>query len=117
MIMLFGEKEDWKGMLTDDAQEVLSRIFDMAKKHKAAYIQSDDVKIAQLWSALIELKKDIDSVKEALGKVEEPWRAVISIGEAAKKQTIERLVSEIIRPTDTESQEATKKLVESLMKF
>ncbi len=116
---MFGgaDREDWKEFLTDDAKQILASLLESTKKHKGAYIQSDDVKIAQLWSALIEMKKEIENMKAMVARVEGPFRAIVSVGEAAKKKAIEQLVSEIVRPTDMESQEATKKLVESLMKF
>lgn len=117
MTMVFQDKEDWKDFLSDDAKQILENIFNSAKKHKGAYTHADDVKIAQLWTALIELKKEMEDVKKVLGKVEEPFKAIVAAGEAEKRKTIERLVADLIRPTDEESQEATKKLVESLMKF
>jgi hypothetical protein len=52
-----------------------------------------------------------------LGKLEEPFKAIVAVGEAEKKRTIERVIAEIIKPTDEATQEATRKLVESLMKF
>ena len=111
------KREDWKELLTDDARKTLSNIFDSTKKYKGAYLSSDDVKIAQLWSAMIELRKEIDELKTVLGKVQEPLKAIVSVGEAEKKKTIERVIAEIIKPTDEATQAATKQLVESLMKF
>lgn len=112
------EKEkDWKDFLSDDARQVLEGLLASIKKHKGAYVQSDEVKIAQLWTALIEMKRELNETKEMLGKAAAPWQAIVEVGEAEKKKTIEKLVSEITKPTDTETQEATKKLVESLMKF
>ena len=116
--MVFGGKEeDWKDFLSPEAQHILAGILESAKKHKGAYAQADDVKVAQLWTAIVELKKEMDEIKETLGKVTEPWKTVVSIGDAEKKKTIEKLVAEIIKPTNEESQEATKRLVDSLMKF
>lgn len=115
--MVFREKEDWKELLSEEAKQTLSNIFESTKKHRGAYLNADDVKIAQIWCSILELKKDVDEVKKMLGKLEEPFRAIVSVGEAEKKRTIERVVAEIIRPTDETTQEATRKLVESLMKF
>lgn len=115
--MAFQEKEDWKELLSEDAKQALSSIFESAKKHKGAYLNAEDVKIAQLWCAILELKKDADEIKRILGKLEEPFKAIVSVGEAEKKRTIERVIAEIIKPTDEATQEATRKLVESLMKF
>jgi hypothetical protein len=115
--MTLFEERDWKEYLNEEAKKVLVELLQRAKNHKHAYEQADDVKIAQLWAAIVELKKDIDKLNALLGKIEEPFKAIVSIGEAEKRKAIERLVSEIIRPVDAETQEATKKLVESLMKF
>ena len=108
---------DWKELLPPEAKEVLSEILDKTKKYRYAYTQADDIKIAQLWTALIELAKELKEVNKTLGKVEEPFKAIIEVGEKEKRKTIAKIVEEIIRPTDEETQEATKKLVDSLMKF
>jgi len=114
---MFKEKNDWKDNLNDDAHIILSGLIESTKKHRCAYSSADDVKVAQLWSALIEIKKQLDETTGLLKKVEMPFRAIIEIGEEEKKKTIEMIVSEIVKPTDEATQDATKKLVESLMKF
>ncbi len=114
---LFGEEKDWKEFLSDDARQSLEDLLTRARKHRGAYSKSDDVKLSQIWSVLIELKRDVDEIKKTLGKLEEPWKAIVSVGDAEKKRAIERMVSEIVRPTSEDTQEANKKLVESLMKF
>src|SRR3972149_1366283 len=99
--MVFGsEKEDWKDYLAPDAQQVLANLIESAKLHKGAYTRSDDIRNAQLWTALIEMKKEIENLKEKYGKLEGPFKAIVAIGEAEKKKTIERLVADIIKPTD-----------------
>jgi len=114
--MLNGKK-DWKDNLNDDAQVILSGLIESTKKHRCAYSSADDVKVAQLWTALLEIKKQLDETTSLLKKVEMPFRAIIEVGEEEKKNTIERIVSEIVKPTDEETQNVSKKLVESLMKF
>jgi methionine synthase II (cobalamin-independent) len=115
--MFFEKAEDWKELLTEDAQQILSDLLNKAKIHKCAYMQSDDVKIAQIWAALIELKKELDTVKDVHEKITEPFKAIVAIGEEEKKKTIERIIREMTKPATPEDEEATKKLVESLMKF
>src|SRR3989344_6048024 len=114
---LLKKKEDWKSNLDDESKQVLSEILDSTKKHRYAYNSADDVKISQLWTALVELKKELQKTNELLGKVQEPWKAIVSVGEEEKRKTVEKLVQEIIKPVDETTQEATQKLVESLMKF
>lgn len=119
--MVFGlderKKEDWKEFLIPDAKQTLSSMIDAIKKHRGAYTQAEDVKIAQLWVALIEMKNELDQVKSNLGRLEEPWKSIVAVGEAEKKKTVEKLVEELIKPVDEDTKEATKKLVDSLMRF
>ena len=63
------------------------------------------------------MKKEMESFKVLFGKLEEPFKAIVEVGEAAKKRAIQQLVSDIIKPVDEGSQMATQRLVESLMKF
>ncbi|TAL47975.1 hypothetical protein EPN87_01695 [archaeon] len=111
------EKESWKDFLTDDARETLEGLLAAARKHRGAYEQSDDKKVALLWSALIEMKKELEELKAHTCKLDEPFKAIVEVGESEKKKAIERLVTQIIKPVDQDSQEATQKLVDSLMDF
>lgn len=115
--MFSGKGEDWKEDLNEDAKQILFEIIESTKKHRCAYSNADDVKVAQLWTALIEIKKELNETNRLMKKVEEPFRAIIEVGEKAKEKAIERIITEVIKPTDEDTQEATKKLVESLMKF
>lgn len=111
------EETDWKDYLSRDAQQVLAELLESARDHKGAYMQADDVKVAQLWVALIEMKKEMDQLKEWVMKSTAPWQAIVEVGEVEKRHAIERLVRDIIKPTEPEQEEASRKLVESLMKF
>ena len=118
MVFAFGkEKEDWKEYLTDESKQALSDILDASKKHRGAYSHADDVKIAQLWSALIEMKNELDGLKKQLGTLEEPWKSIVEIGNVEKKKAVEKLVKELIKPADEDGRVATQRLVDSLMKF
>lgn len=116
-MILFKKKADWKDNLGDEDKQILSQILDSTKKHRYAYNSADDVKVSQLWTALIEMRKELNKTNELLGNLKEPWMAIVSVGEEEKRKTVERLVQEIIKPADETTQEATQKLVESLMKF
>ncbi len=115
--MFSRKKDDWKDNLNEDAKQTLAEILENIKKYRGAYSNAEDVKIAQLWTALIEIKKELNENNRLVKRVEEPFRAIIEVGEKAKEKTIERIITEVIKPTDEDTQEATKKLVESLMKF
>lgn len=114
---MVGKEEDWKDYLAPDAKKTLADMLNTTKMHKGAYMQADDVKVAQLWCAVVELKKRLDAMQNAQVKLEEPFQAIVEVGETEKKKAIERMLREIVRPTDVASEQATQKLVESLMKF
>jgi hypothetical protein len=116
---MFGEgsdEGDWKNHLNDDAKETLSMILDKAKKHQGAYMQADDVKIAQVWAAIVEMKQEVDEMKVLLEKLAAPFKAIVEAGEAAKRKAVEDMVRQMIKPSP-EQEAATQKLVDSLMQF
>jgi hypothetical protein len=115
--MVFNDEKDWKEFLSKDAQQILAELLERAKDHQGAYMQAEDVKIAQLWAALIEIKKDMACYEQLIEKVVRPFKAIVEVGEVEKKKAIERIIRDIIKPAAPEEEEATKKLVESLMKF
>jgi hypothetical protein len=116
--MIFdNEEKDWKDFLSRDAQQILSELFENTRDYKGAYMQAEDVKVAQLWCALIEVMKECADVKRQLEMLKGPFRGIVEVGEAEKKKAIERIVRDVVKPMDEDSEEATRKLVESLMKF
>ena len=117
MIFDNDEEKDWKDLLSRDAQHILAELFESAKDYKGAYMQAEDVKVGQLWCALIEMKKEMDVLKQQSEIMAGPFKSIVLIGEAEKKKAIERIVRDMIKPMDEQSEEATRKLVESLMKF
>lgn len=108
--------KDWKECLSAEDQAVLAEIFETTKKHKCAYVCADDIKVAQLWCALLEMKKEFNQLKENCEKTQMPFKAIAEIGEAEKRKTIEQLIREIVKP-EPGQEEATQKLINSLMKF
>jgi len=111
------ENSDWKDFLAPEAQKTLADLLNAAKRHKGAYMQAEDVKVAQLWAALVELKKQLDEMQKLQVKTEEPFRAIVEMGDAEKRKAIERVIRGMVRPEDESAEEATHKLVDSLMKF
>lgn len=109
--------EDWKELLSRDSQKVLADLLEEASDHKGAYLNADDVKVAQIWAALIELKKDFDILKARVDMSSEPWKLMVAGAEEEKRRALERMVRDIIKPTEPGQEEATRKLVDSLMKF
>lgn len=117
--MLLGndKEEDWKDFLSEDSRAILAELLDSIKKHRGAYTRAEDVKVAQLWCALVEMKKEFKETTKMIEKLQEPFKAIVAIGEAEKRKAIEKLITEIVRPEEVAEREATQKLVDSLMKF
>jgi len=115
--MLFGEEEDWKELLSGKAQTELAELIEKAKIHRSAYMQADDVKVAQLWAALTEISLEMKKLQERLGQIEFLARGIKEIGESAKKEAIRERVIDLFRPKTTTEKEEIDKIVDSLMKF
>ena len=112
-----GNVDDWKELLSPDARATMAELLNRAKMHKGAYMNADDIKIAQIWSALIELSKKMDEIQKIQIKLEEPFKAIVEVGEKEKRRAIENIIRGIVRPTDENTEEASQDLVDSLMKF
>jgi hypothetical protein len=111
------ETEDWKDNLQPEDQKIMMELLDVAKRHKCAYCGAEDVKVSQLWCALIEMQKQINELKKQQMIASEPFKAIVEVGNTEKRKAIDRMIREILRPTGEETDEATKRLVDSLMKF
>ena len=68
--MLFKATKNWKELLSIDDEEVLNELLKKAAKHRGAYKNADDVKIAQLWCASLELKKENVALNKRLKRIE-----------------------------------------------
>lgn len=110
-------KIDWKQTLPIEEQQILAEILEKARRYEYAYLNAEDVKVAQVWCGIIELIKELRETREVVQRLTEPFRRIAEIGDVEKRRAIERIISEIVKPTDKETEEATKKLVDSLMKF
>ena len=108
---------DWKECLPPEEKKILAEILEKTKAYQCAFTRASDVKVAQLWCALVEMMKELREVRDTLEKVKAPFVKIIEIGDIEKRRAIERIISDIVKPTDRETEEATKKLVDSLMKF
>lgn len=115
--MLFGEEKDWKEYLCGNAQVELAEIIERAKQHKCAYMQADDVKVAQLWAALIEVSRQIKKLEEKVEKSETALKGIAQMGEFAKRQVLSEKVAELLKAKSKEEKEQVDKIVDVLMEF
>ena len=95
--MLFKSTKDWKQYLSPEDEEKLNAIIRRVAKYRGSYKNSDEVKIAQLWSAILELYKQNLILQKRLDEVTEIFD---SMTERLKKKC-----------------EDKKELIESLERF
>ena len=95
--MLLKTEKNWKTLLTPEDEQKLNGLLEQIKKHRAAYLSADDVKLGQLWCALLEAKKENVMLDARVKRLE-----FILNGMLTRAQTVER---------------SAGKLMESLAKF
>ena len=115
--MLFGEEADWKELLSAKAQAELAEIIEKAKIHRSAYMQADDVKVAQLWAAMTELSLDLKRVEKRIDRVEVITRAFRNMCDNSKREAIKERVTDIFKPKTCVEKEEVDTIVDSLMEF
>ena len=116
-MVLFGEDRDWKELMCEDAQVELADLIEKAKKHRCAYMQADDVKVAQVWSALTEVHREIKRMEVRLAKVKIMVKSFAQVGEMAKRETLRERMGDILKPKTSKEREQVEKIVDSLMEF
>lgn len=110
------EKVDWTHSLSGDAMGLLRSILEAAYKHREAYFKADDIKNAQLWSALIEQQRQINELNEKIAKMTPKTQETFKIGTADDSVVLNKIRA-VMQPSIEDSKEATDALVNSLMKF
>jgi len=84
--MLFKTEKNWKEFLSIEDEETLNEILRKTAKHRGAYKNSDEIKLAQLWCALIELKRENVALYKKIKKMEFFFNGMI---ERIKKEITE----------------------------
>ncbi len=110
-------KIDWKECLAEEDKKILAELLRKAKRYECAYLRADDVKVAQLWCALIELVKEFREIKETVDALKQPFVKIVEIGNAEKRKAIEKIIKSLIKPTTEDQEKATQDLIDTLMKF
>lgn len=86
--MLFAPSKDWKQYLSSDDEKKLNEILNKIAKYKGAYRNSEDVKISQLWSAVLELSKGNDALQKRVQNLEDLLEGMF---EKVRKQERDRI--------------------------
>ena len=92
--MLFKITDDWKQNLPAEDELRLNEIIKKVAKHRNAYRSSKDIKIAQLWCALLELDKknrDMGTDMKKLKMIIDGFSEVIRKAESQDDQLIKSL--------------------------
>ena len=73
---MFHEKNpEWKNLLGSEDEEKLNELIRGVAKHREAYSKAENIKIAQLWCALLELKRQQEEIEARLTRLEDIFRA------------------------------------------
>jgi len=67
---MFNATKNWKKLLAIEDEMALNELLLKTSSHRGAYKNADDVKIAQLWCALVENRKQMSSIDERLKRIE-----------------------------------------------
>ncbi len=92
--MLFKVADDWKQNLPPEDEVRMNNIIKRVAKHRNAFRASKDVKVAQLWCALLEMEKNQENTSKDMRKLRmiiEGFADVIKRVESEDKKLIESL--------------------------
>jgi len=115
--MLFDEEIDWKEFLSTEEQVELAELIEKTKKYKGAYMQAEDVKVAQMWCALIKMSKRLRKTQERLEKLESTMKALAEIGNIAKRDALQEKVRDVLKVQDSKEKKIADRIVDSLMEL
>jgi len=86
--MLFRTVNDWKQLLNVDDEERLNEVLRRVSRHRGAYKNSDEIKIAQLWCAVLELAKQNFILQKRVNLIDDVFMAIY---EKHKKRELEEI--------------------------
>lgn len=81
------KKKDWKQFLNVDDEKILNDFITKTLKHRGAYKNSQDVKSAQLWCAILEIRKENLILQKKVQDYEQMFEAMF---DKMKKKDEER---------------------------
>ncbi len=86
------EKEDWKENLSLEAAAELEDLLKKVQKHRCAYKQAPEVQIAQLWCALIEIRREIKELEQRLSRIEDLLNILFRGYEKQREELLKSLI-------------------------
>jgi len=110
------ERADWTTFLSPEATVLLRSVLEAAYRHRQAYFKADDIKNAQLWSAILEIKRELNEINRKLDKLSPQERETFRLSLSDGGEAMEKIKS-ALHPKVEDTREARDALIESLMKF
>lgn len=92
--MFLRVSDDWKQLLSPEDEAKLNEILKRVAKHRGAYKNAHDVKNAQLWAAILELRKENQALLNRIKKTEfimDGIKERVKKQEAAEHELLESL--------------------------
>ena len=68
--MLFTRTSEWKGFLSASDERELNELLEKVAEYRPAYKNAENVKNAQIWSAILELLKQNKKLQERTRRLE-----------------------------------------------
>lgn len=76
--MLFTSTKDWKQYLTAEDEERLNEILKRVSKYRGAYKNAEEIKIAQIWCTVLELRKENAFLQKKIERLEDILEGMFS---------------------------------------
>ena len=90
--MLVKTEKNWKALLTPEDEARLNALLERVKLYRGAYLNADEVKLAQMWSAILQLDKENSELEARVRSIE--WLLNGMLGRA--KQMQDRASNELL---------------------
>lgn len=111
------DDSDWREFLNHDARHSLEEMMAGTLRHRGAWKKAGDRDVAQLWAALVEMRKELEDTKETLFDILKTFYTP-EVEEEIKAQRVVRKLEDKVKDSgDYGYPNATQRLIESLMKF
>ncbi len=75
---MFHDKQaakEWKTLLSSEDEERLNELIKSVSKYRDAYSQAENIKVAQLWCALLDMKQQQEEMERKIARLEEIFRS------------------------------------------
>lgn len=89
--MLFTKSSKWKKFLSSTDEDILNKFLEKVSEYRPSYKNADQIKIAQLWCALLALRKENKNLNSRLKRLENILDSITKGDEKEKEELMESL--------------------------